>query len=118
MPTIERPERAAAPLVTGFAGSRLKIDGAARDGGVILTPRAAIDWDGASLDAALDLDPLPEFVLLGTGASLVRPDPALVASLEARGVGLEAMDTRAAARAWSLLRMEGRWISAALHALD
>ncbi len=118
MPTIERPERAAGPLVTGFAGTKLKIDGATRDGGVILTPLAASDWNGAGLDAALDLDPLPEFVLLGTGARLIRPDPALVASFEARGVGLEAMDTRAAARAWSLLRMEGRWISAALRALD
>jgi uncharacterized protein len=105
------------PLVTGFVGKLIKIDGNPRPGGVILTPEAALDWDGLHFAVAADLSPLPEFILLGTGAMLVRPDPALVAAYEARGMGIEAMDTRAAARAWSLLRGEGRWISAALRAL-
>jgi uncharacterized protein len=34
--------------------------------------------------------------------------------MEARGLGVEAMDSRAAARAWGVLRAEGRWIVAAL----
>ena len=105
------------PLVTGFAGTAIKIDGNPRPGGVILTPDAAFDWDGADIAAAAMLDPPPEFILLGTGPALVRPDPALVAAYEARGIGIEAMDTRAAARTWSLLRSEGRWISAALRPL-
>lgn len=117
MPTLAPAAAATGPVVTGFQGLRIKVDGVARPGGVILTPEAATDWDGDGLDAALALDPLPEFVLLGTGAALVRPDPALVATLEARGVGIESMDTRAAARAWAVLRAEGRWISAALGAL-
>ena len=33
-----------------------------------------------------------------------------------RGIGVEAMDSRAAARTWGLLRGEGRWIAAALDA--
>lgn len=104
------------PTVTGFAGLLIKIDGVAQAGGVILTPETRFDWDLVDLEAAVT-EPPPEFILLGTGANLQRPAAALVADFEARGIGIEAMDTRAAARAWSLLRSEGRWISAALQPL-
>lgn len=114
--SLDPVEQPTGPLITGFAGRLIKIDGNPRPGGVILTPETALDWDGIDLAIAANLDPLPEFILLGTGDTLVRPDPALVATYEARGIGIEAMDTRAAARAWSLLRGEGRWISAALRA--
>ena len=116
MPTLERNDRAAGPAVTGFAGKLIKVDGVARAGGVILTPEAGFDWDGGDLEAAV-IAPSPEFILLGTGATLERPAPDLVAGYEARGIGIEAMDTRAAARAWGVLRAEGRWISAALRPL-
>jgi uncharacterized protein len=116
MPTLERNDRADGPAVTGFAGALIKVDGIARPGGVILTPHAAFDWGGGDFENAV-CDPLPEFILLGTGAALVRPDAALIATYEARGIGIEAMDTRAAARAWGVLRAEGRWISAALQPL-
>ena len=43
-----------------------------------------------------------------------RPSPAFVAAVEARGFGVEAMDSKAAARAWNVLRGEDRWIAAAL----
>ena len=39
-------------------------------------------------------------------------------AVEAQGVGIEAMDSRAAARAWAVLRGEGRWIAAALYPLE
>ena len=42
------------------------------------------------------------------------PPRSLVDALEARGIGLEAMDSRAAARTWGMLRGEGRRIAAAL----
>ena len=102
------------PRLTGFRGAALLIDGVAHDGAVIVTPIDVRRWDGVDLAAAADLAPPPEFILFGSGAALARPDPAVVAALEARGIGVEAMDTRAAARAWTLLRSEGRWISAAL----
>lgn len=116
MPTLERNARAPGPAITGFAGALIKVDDVARPGGIILTPDAAFDWDGVNLDQAI-CDPCPEFILLGTGAVLVRPDPSMVAAYEMRGIGIEAMDTRAAARAWGVLRAEGRWISAALRPL-
>ena len=104
------------PVVTGFRGGLLIVDGTARIGGVLLTPEAVQDWNGENFDAVANLDPPPEFILLGTGASLVRPEASLLAAYESRGIGIEAMDTRAAARAWAVLRAEGRWIAAALRA--
>lgn len=113
---IDRNPRAAGPVVTGFSGRGFKIDGEAAAGGVLLTPEWWRAWDGVLDDAALE--PLaalsPEFILIGTGAALARPPRELVAALEARGIGVESMDSRAAARAWGVLRSEDRWIAAAL----
>ena len=72
----------------------------------------------ADLEPALAIGPAPEFVILGTGSRMIRPPLALVKALDARGIGLEAMDSRAAARAWGVLRGELRWVSAALYPLD
>jgi uncharacterized protein len=113
---IDPADRASGPVITGFSGTAIIVDGVRRSGGVILTPDAVLDWDGDDFDAAVT-DPAPEFILLGTGALLDRPSPDVISAYEARGIGIEAMDTRAAARAWTLLRSEGRWISAALRAL-
>ena len=89
---------------------------------VLLTPERAAAWDPPALaeldpahvEAALALESAPEFLILGTGAATAFPPRAFVASLEARGIGVAAMDSRAAARTWGLLRGEGRWIAAAL----
>ena len=117
MPQLQREGAAAGPRITGFRGRALLVDDVVHSGAVVVTPTAVIAWDGGDLGPAANLDPPPEFILLGTGAALVRPEPALVAAYEARGIGIEAMDTRAAARAWGVLRAEGRWISAALRPL-
>jgi uncharacterized protein len=118
-PAFERVPAASGPLVQGFAGRGFRVDGIAYEG-VLLTPERALAWAAPALaDLVLaDVEPAlaanPEFLLLGTGAAQGFPTRAFVAALEARGIGVEAMDSRAAARAWGLLRGEGRWIAAAL----
>ena len=117
----ERSPAAPGPLVQGFAGRGFRVDGIAYEA-VLLTPETASAWTAPAL-AALDeadvapllaLAPPPEFILLGTGPALVFPPRAFVAALEAKGICVEAMDSRAAARTWGVLRGEGRWIGAAL----
>lgn len=92
-------------------------------GGLLLSPVRALAWQDAPAIEALtvenlgdlfDLDPLPEFLLVGTGAALRQPPHPFVRELEAKGIGVEVMDSRAAARAWGVLRAEERWIVAAL----
>jgi uncharacterized protein len=113
---------AAGPLVSGFSAEGFRVDeGVYR--ALLLTPERAEGWtppalsqlDAAALAPLLQLSPAPEFILLGTGARLVQPAPALARALGAQRIGLEVMDSRAAARAWGVLRAEDRWIAAALY---
>jgi uncharacterized protein len=125
---INRDSDAAGPVVRGFGPGGFKVDDAAGRTGVVpallLTPTRADEWTAppplvelAVGDLEAILAPAPEFILLGTGATLALPPRALVKALEARGIGVEAMDSRAAARAWGVLRAEGRGIAAALYPL-
>ena len=107
------------PQIAGIVGTGFRIDGQAYPA-ALLTPEWVRTWDVTDVATLTleDLAPLravgPEFILLGTGATLRRPARPLVAALEAEGIGVEPMDSRAAARAWGVLRAEGRWIGAAL----
>lgn len=126
MVSPEREPPGAGPMAIGFAGTAFRVDGEAVDGGLWLTPGWSRGWDAVDMDALdaamldplLAIDPLPEFLLLGTGPSLHRPSPVFVAAVEARNIGVEVMDSRAAAHSWGLLRGEERWIVAALLPLD
>ncbi|RJG57693.1 hypothetical protein D0Z70_00230 [Sphingobium terrigena] len=110
-------------MVTGFQGRGFRVRDDVFPTGLLLSPVRAMAWDDAPTIDALTLgalgdlfdgDPRPEFLLLGTGAGLRQPPRAFVRAVEALGIGVEAMDSRAAARAWGVLRAEERWIVAAL----
>jgi uncharacterized protein len=117
---------ASGPAIRGITGGGFLIDADVYPDGALLSPEAASAWiappiaalDLAALGDLLDRRPAPEFLLLGTGAALRRPPPAFAKAVDARGLGLEVMDSRAAARAWGVLRAEGREIVAALMPLD
>ena len=116
---------ASGPAIQGIVENGFRIDGEVMEA-ALLTPEAAVPWappaidalDPAALGDLLTRDPAPEFLLLGTGSMLRRPSPAFTAALEAQGIGVEVMDSRAAARAWGVLRAEGREIVCALMGLD
>lgn len=118
-------DRADGPVVSGLSAQGFRVDDNIYRA-LAITPLRADAWspppladlDQAALAALLALDPPPEFVLLGTGAALVRPPLALVRALEVRRIGLEAMDSRAAARAWGMLRGEGRWVAGAFYPIE
>ena len=121
MPRFDRDPAARGPLVQGFAAGGFSVDGNVYRG-LLMTPESAAEWTPPAIaelgpdDFALilALDPAPEFILLGTGAAFALAPTALRRALEERGIGLEAMDSRAAARTWGVLRSEERWIAAAL----
>lgn len=119
----DRDPAIAGPVIQGFSGTGFRVDDTVVPA-LLLTPERADAWTPppfADLDVAAlaaVLSPAPEFLLLGTGRTLVRPPAALVRALDARGIGVEPMDSRAAARAWGVLRAEGRGIAAALYPLD
>ena len=108
-------------MVQGFSREGFLVQGTVFPA-LLLTPERASAWDAPAFEALsieafaplLEIDPPPEFLILGTGPSHRLPPRALAAALEAREIGIEPMDSRAAARTWGLLRGEGRWIAAAI----
>ena len=121
MPRLGRDPSARGPVVQGFTGGGFSVDGGVYEA-LLLTPERADGWDAPALHELtaehlaplIALNPPPEFILLGTGPTTAFPPRALVEALEARGIGIEPMDSRAAARTWGMLRSEERWIAAAL----
>ena len=61
------------------------------------------------------LDRGPEMIVLGTGPSNIFPPRELVFAMARRGVGLEVMNTGAAARTFNVLAAEGRSVAAVLY---
>lgn len=106
------------PVVTGFTSQGFRISDKRFDSGLLISPEQAVAWDGAAFDTlsypkierALNLKPNPEFLLFGSGPNMVQPPAAFRREVEAAGVGIEVMDSRAAARTWGVLRSEERWI--------
>ncbi len=130
MAEFSQDPRASGPVITGFTPHGFKLDGdnlgqRRVDGSLVLTPVSAMPWhapaieglDIGAMDQVLSLDPLPEFMLLGTGSVMTHPPRAFIRAIEERGIGVEVMDSRAAARAWGILRSEERWIAAAIMGL-
>ncbi len=118
-------EKTDGPMIAAIGRAGFKVD----DGyytALLITPERADGWTpppfaalaASDIDAILGLSPAPEFLLLGTGTQLRQPSAAFRRAVEARGIGIEAMDSRAAARAWAVLRGEGRWIAGALYPLE
>lgn len=79
------------------------------------------DWCNRAIAElrAEDFDALlakgPEIVILGTGQSNIFAPRELVFALARRNVGLEVMDTGAAARTFNVLASEGRKVGAVLY---
>ena len=74
-------------------------------------PTSAADLAASDMDAVLALQ--PTLVLLGTGPKQRFPSAAVMAALLTRGIGIEVMDSGAAARTFNVLATEGRKVVAA-----
>ena len=86
----------------------------------VLTPNQLVQgWRPASVDELQrqDMDAVlalqPALVLVGTGPRQRFPAPAVMAALLTRGIGIEVMDSAAAARTFNVLATEGRKVVAA-----
>ena len=107
--------------IDGYGFGRVTIDGRQETRDVIVLPdRVVRGWwrkDGHGLvleDLEEVLDELPERLLVGTGAyGRLRPDPATLETLRARGVEVEVLPTADAVRRY--VELDPRNTAAALH---
>lgn len=103
-------------------------DGQIRIGGEIYRKTVALttsevvtDWRPAPVaeltpeDLAPITDAGPDVIVLGTGSSNVFAPREIMFALARRGIGLEVMDTKAAARTFNVLAGEGRNVAAILY---
>jgi len=87
---------------------------------VISADGVRADWQPASLDQLEQqhlrelLSLQPEIVILGTGARLRFPSPAITSCLMDHHIAIEVMDTAAACRTYNVLLSEDRRVVAAL----
>jgi uncharacterized protein len=88
------------------------------DSSVMLWPDGAQAWPVQSLETLTESDfdaamtTTPQVLLLATGSTLRFPTHVLMRALHRKGIGLEVMDHRAAARTFNLLLAEGRRVTA------
>lgn len=95
-------------------------------GSVLILPSGIYAWpyddmsavDGAAFRLVFEEELRPEFLLLGTGAGQIFPETGILKAFIEAKIGLEVMDTGAAARTFNILFAEGRNIAAALLAVD
>jgi uncharacterized protein len=104
--------------VEGFRGGAFLIAGRVREGAVLLwrsgVEEAPRGIDAESFEPLFSVEPPIDVILIGTGAKLSWPDPALLEKLRSRGIGVEAMASEQAARTYNLLVAEGRQAAALL----
>jgi uncharacterized protein len=80
----------------------------------IVTPWAATFEALAAEDFERVRELAPAIVLLGTGVRQRFPHPRLYQSLTAAAIGVEVMDSGAAARTYNIIAAEGRRVAAAI----
>lgn len=112
-----------AQIIQGYADGGFRVSGQVFDKPIVVFQDKTFEW-GASNDVkslsqddfSLLFDALDsvDVVLLGTGKTLVFPDPKLKNSLKEKGLHVEVMDTGAACRTFNVLVAEGRRVAAAL----
>jgi uncharacterized protein len=114
-------ELSARLVIRNVSESAIRVNDADYSESIVLTPddqltiwsdKPIADLTDADFDSVFDTK--PEIVLLGTGASNVFPPRELTFAFARKGIGLEVMDTPAAARTFNVLANEGRRVAAVL----
>jgi uncharacterized protein len=107
--------------VTGYDDSGVEINAERFQYSLIVMPETPPRaWDVPSFESLtaahfeqIEADK-PDVVILGTGERQRFVHPKLIASLSARHIGVESMDSKAACRTYNVLMGEGRKVTLAL----
>ncbi|MET0272069.1 MAG: Mth938-like domain-containing protein [Phenylobacterium sp.] len=115
-----------APSIDAYGEGGFRLSGARHEGSLLIVGDAAQPWPVASFAELTPESLAPvlaagraevEFLLLGVGARNAQPPRPVREALLRAGIGLEFMDTPAAARMYNVLTSEGRRLAAALIAV-
>jgi len=114
-------------IVESYGDGRFRVSGVLHDHSILVFPDRTIDWpitdirslSPESLGAVVTAGETGSInlLLIGCGPRMAMIPAALRASLRAKGVVIETMDTGAACRTYNVLAAEGRKVAAALIAV-
>jgi uncharacterized protein len=116
----------AAPSIDAYGEGGFRLDGERHEGSLLIVQDEARSWAVAeaaqltpeSLAPVLEAGRAEvEFLLIGMGAKNALPPRPVREALQRAGIGLEFMDTPAAARLYNVLTAEGRRLALALIAV-
>ena len=115
-------ELSAKLVIRSVSNAAIRVNDEEHATSIALTPERLLgNWPEKSIDDLVELDfeavfgTDPEIVLLGTGATNIFPPRELTFAFARKGVGVEVMDTAAAARTFNVLANEGRKVAAVLY---
>ena len=111
-------------IVESYGDGKFRVSGALYEHSILILPDRTVDWPVADI-RTLSLESLAlvagagesgsvNLLLIGCGPRMAPIPAALRASLRAKGIVIEPMDTGAAARTYNVLAAEGRKVAAAL----
>lgn len=107
--------------VTGYDDRGVEINAERFEFSLIVMPETAPrPWNAPSFESLTAAhfeqieEDTPDVVILGTGERQRFVHPRLIASLAARHIGVESMDSKAACRTYNVLMGEGRKVTLAL----
>jgi len=123
---VQQPTFRSRLPIDAYGDMGFRIGGLRVEGSLLLLSEGMEPWDITRMDELTveSLGPVLsdesglEFLLLGCGAKMVRPQTNVVEHFQSAGLGIEFMDTGAACRLYNLLISEGRSIAAALIAVE
>jgi uncharacterized protein len=113
-------------VVQAYGAGGFTVSGVRHEGSVLVFPDRVLKL-AAAAPGELDLgvlepvraaEPVPDILVVGTGAGFALFPPDLRQAVRAWGVVVEAMATPAACRTYNVLLAEGRRVAAALIALS
>lgn len=110
------------PPISGYGPGRFRLGGIEHIGSLLILPDGVYPWlvsdasqvSPENLRPVMAFQPALDFLILGTGAAQFFPDRELRQAFADAKIGLEAMNTGAAARTYNVLLAEERIFAAAL----
>lgn len=104
-----------ARAIDGYGPGFFRVGGVVLQGAVLVQPESAGRWEGLSDGAALlALADTVDVIFVGMGPEIAHLPRDLRNRLEAAGLGVEVMNSPAAARSYNVCLSEGRRVAAAL----
>jgi len=108
-------------IITGYETGSVFINNEAHQQSLIISPDSLISpWEVTDVSQLNEttlvsiLEDHPEIVIIGTGETLILPEPKIIALFAQHQIGLEAMNTSAACRTYGILAAEGRKATAGI----